>query len=261
MQEDWKPFWFKMLPSQFLSDRDIDCMTPMELGAFMRLVCRQFIDGDIPDNKKTIARLSRLTEEELESCWDMIEKMFPVISNGKRANRYNKHLRDTAIRDHNLRSSVATKAVNKRWEKNNEQSEVIVIDWIKSDIDKLAFEHIWATWPHRKDKRYSKGDRIKAEKNFSIILSNNISSYQLLRCAESYVNHPNVMEGFVRQVATFFDPQDGIYLELLKTIPRLSEADETKYIQHRVDTHTTLMMIREQHSPSKKTLTSPFMPD
>ena len=249
MNEDWKPFWFKMQPAQFLADRDIDCMTPSELGAFFRLVCRQFIDGHLPDDRKLLARLSRLSESELDNCWDMIERMFPIIEEGKRANRYNKQLRDEAISDHNIRSSFATKAVNKRWDKKikeditdnkvtiasviKEQDKMssIITEWITDETDRDVFNIIWDTWSHRKDGRYAKGDRIKAEKNFSIILSNGICSYQLLCTAQLYKQHPNVVEGFVRQIATFFEPHEGIYLELLKCVVRLPESEESNYIK------------------------------
>jgi hypothetical protein len=39
-----KPDWFKMDAAKFLSDAQVDAMTTLELGACLRLLCRQWLD-------------------------------------------------------------------------------------------------------------------------------------------------------------------------------------------------------------------------
>ena len=231
MNEDWKPFWYKMYPAQFLSDRNIDSMTATELGAFTRLINRQFIDGYLPDDKKLIGRLARLNPEELEEAWGMLDSMFPVISKGVRANRFNKQMRDEAINEHNRRSIKTKQAVDKRWDNQKTKSEAINLEFILEPYDKMAFELIWDSWNKRADNRYAKGDRVNAERNFQAIINSGISSYRLYLSAEAYKKHPNVQAGFVRQISTFFDPQSGLYIEMLKDIPKLSDTEELKELK------------------------------
>ena len=44
-----KPEWFKVDAAKFLSDARVDAMSTQELGACFRLLCRQWLDGAIPD--------------------------------------------------------------------------------------------------------------------------------------------------------------------------------------------------------------------
>ena len=52
MASSEKPFWFRMDPAAFLQDKDVVLMTTLELGAYFRLLCRQGIDGYIPDDTR-----------------------------------------------------------------------------------------------------------------------------------------------------------------------------------------------------------------
>ena len=83
-----KPFWFPIEPAAFLSDSLVDQMTTIELGACFRLLCRQWIDGSLPDDQEQLRRLARLSKPEMDEAWDVIQRFFPKVEEGKRANRY-----------------------------------------------------------------------------------------------------------------------------------------------------------------------------
>jgi uncharacterized protein YdaU (DUF1376 family) len=83
-----KPAWFKMDPAAFLSDGQVDAMSTLELGACFRLLCRQWLDGHIPDDQHVLARLCRLDADSMAQAWPTLSKFFPVVESGKRANRF-----------------------------------------------------------------------------------------------------------------------------------------------------------------------------
>src|SRR5258708_1825424 len=111
-----KPNWFKMDPAKFLSDAQVDVMTTLELGACFRLMCRQWIDGSIPDDQRLLARLCRLDAEEMGQAWVTLATFFPIIEPGKRANRFMWLEREKVIADLERKSDEGTRAARKRWD-------------------------------------------------------------------------------------------------------------------------------------------------
>lgn len=81
-----------------------------------------------------------------------------------------------------------------------------------------AFDLIWHDWPKRADGKYAKGDRLPAEKAFQAILdSRKATAYELVQAALIYATeHPHCTAGFVRQISTFFNPQEGLWAECLR---------------------------------------------
>jgi len=111
-----KPNWFKMDPAKFLSDAQVDVMTTLELGACFRLMCRQWIDGSIPDDNRLLARLCRLDADEMDQAWVTLAPFFPTIEAGKRANRFMWLEREKVIADLERKSDEGTRAARKRWD-------------------------------------------------------------------------------------------------------------------------------------------------
>lgn len=118
-----KPEWFKMDPAKFLSDSQVDVMTTPELGACFRLMCRQWIDGFIPDDQYLLARLCRLDAGAMAEAWVTLSQFFPVVAPGKRANRFMWIEREKVVADLERRSDEGTRAANKRWEEARKKRE------------------------------------------------------------------------------------------------------------------------------------------
>jgi uncharacterized protein YdaU (DUF1376 family) len=110
-----KPEWFKVDAAKFLSDARVDAMSTLELGACFRLLCRQWLDGAIPDDPRLLARLCRLDEATMREAWLTLCDFFPVVEPGKRANRFMWIEREKVIADLERRSDEGTRAANKRW--------------------------------------------------------------------------------------------------------------------------------------------------
>jgi uncharacterized protein YdaU (DUF1376 family) len=111
-----KPEWFKMDAAKFLCDAQVDAMTTLELGACLRLLCRQWIDGYIPDDQHLLTRLCRLDAAAMEEAWGALSRFFPVVEVGKRANRFMWIERQKIVADLEKRSDEGTKAARKRWD-------------------------------------------------------------------------------------------------------------------------------------------------
>jgi uncharacterized protein YdaU (DUF1376 family) len=111
-----KPEWFKVDPAKFLSDGQVDAMSTSELGACFRLLCRQWIDGYIPDDSHRLARLCRLDDAAMGDAWLTLCHFFPVVEPGKRANRFMWIEREKVVTELERRSDEGTKAARKRWD-------------------------------------------------------------------------------------------------------------------------------------------------
>jgi uncharacterized protein YdaU (DUF1376 family) len=120
-----KPEWFKMDPAKFLCDAQVDVMSTLELGACLRLLCRQWIDGFIPDDLHLLARLCRLDAVAMGEAWVTLSRFFPVVESGKRANRFMWIERETIVADLEKRSDEGTKAARKRWDEVKKRQDAI----------------------------------------------------------------------------------------------------------------------------------------
>ena len=111
-----KPEWFKIDATKFLADAQVDAMSTVELGACFRLLCRQWIDGSIPDDLHLLGRLCRLDATSMGEAWITLSPFFPVLESGKRANRFMWIEREkvTAALEH--KSDEGTRAARKRWD-------------------------------------------------------------------------------------------------------------------------------------------------
>jgi uncharacterized protein YdaU (DUF1376 family) len=118
-----KPEWFKIDAAKFLSDTLVDAMSPQELGACIRLLCRQWIDGFVPDDMHLLARLCRLDGEAMAEAWVILSNFFPAMEPGKRANRFMWIERERVVADLERKSSEGTRAARKRWDNVREHRD------------------------------------------------------------------------------------------------------------------------------------------
>ncbi len=96
-------------------------MSTVELGACLRLLCIQWLDGFIPDDVGFLARLCRLDAAAMADVWVMLSGFFPVVEPGKRANRYMRAERDKVVANLERKSDEGIRAARKRWDKAEQQ--------------------------------------------------------------------------------------------------------------------------------------------
>jgi uncharacterized protein YdaU (DUF1376 family) len=111
-----QPPWFKFDPYKFLQNSLIDSMSPSELGGTLRLLCRQWIDGDLTDDMAMLARQSRLSLPELEAAWGVLSQFFPETKPGKRANRDMWRERKLVLKAMRAKQREGRIAAERRWQ-------------------------------------------------------------------------------------------------------------------------------------------------
>ena len=133
-----KPDWFKMNPAQFLQDGIVDAMTALELGAALRLLCRQWIDGDLADDKALLARQARLTEEEMERAWQVLSQFFQPLDNGRRANRFMWVERQAVAAKCESKSDAFRALARRRWDHAKKGDDQLDADDLESNAARNA---------------------------------------------------------------------------------------------------------------------------
>lgn len=102
---DGKPEWFPIAPAAFFYDEAHDSLTTLELGAYFRLLCRQWVDGELPNDQARLARLARLSMQEWTGCWENLSRCFTQTETGGLANRWLAERRKDAVRIIEMRSA------------------------------------------------------------------------------------------------------------------------------------------------------------
>lgn len=63
------PEYFAFYPYEFLSDERVIAMTIEQVGAYLLLICSQWVNGSIPSDIPTLARMLKRTTAEMEILW------------------------------------------------------------------------------------------------------------------------------------------------------------------------------------------------
>ena len=67
---------FQFYPADFLADSNQATMEPAEVGIYIRLICRCWIEGHIPADPKKLAMMSGVTMDVLRGAWPAIAPCF-----------------------------------------------------------------------------------------------------------------------------------------------------------------------------------------
>ena len=89
-----------------------------------------------------------------------------------------------------------------------------------------------------------------AEKSFKLLIENYGYSPDILwLTADLYKTHPKVQEGYVKQIANFFDAEIGLYIEFIRQINedlRLDDQSVSDRFNEAYGTKLALSSVREQ---------------
>ena len=94
--------------------------------------------------------------------------------------------------------------------------KVVSLEVIKTVGAQEAFRRIWALWPaKRTDGGRAKGHPVEAERAFQKILDSGAATFdELEQAAGLYLTqHPNVAQGYIVNVSTYFGSTKGLWLE------------------------------------------------
>ena len=109
------PDWFKMNPSKFLQDKLIDGLDPYELGCIFRLLCRQWIDGSLPNDVNKLARVCRADATGMLRLMPIIEEFFLLTPEGTLQNRHMAEQREILVLQMEAKSRAGKQNATKRW--------------------------------------------------------------------------------------------------------------------------------------------------
>lgn len=87
------PLWVYDLEA----DEDCALMSLSEYGAYMKLLQRQWIEGSIPNDTTRLARLLRVTNDEMNQLWSALSPKFTEDSEGRLFNPRLDDERDKAL--------------------------------------------------------------------------------------------------------------------------------------------------------------------
>lgn len=96
-REDRRPEFFPFFPGQFLASENVDSMTPTARGAYITLLCKQWLDPtcSLPHDERKLARMSGLCDEwdahrdALMACFSPHPSLEGRIANGRMLRDYN----------------------------------------------------------------------------------------------------------------------------------------------------------------------------
>jgi len=77
---------FQLYVKDYETDEHVKLMSLAQEGAYLRLLCHQWINRSIPDDPALLARICRVSEREFKRLWPGLEPCFPTVAAGRRAN-------------------------------------------------------------------------------------------------------------------------------------------------------------------------------
>jgi uncharacterized protein YdaU (DUF1376 family) len=77
---------FQFYVKDYETDENVKLMSLAQEGAFLRLLCHQWLHRSIPTNIDALARICRCSRAEFESLWPGIEPCFESVAEGRVTN-------------------------------------------------------------------------------------------------------------------------------------------------------------------------------
>lgn len=149
-----KPPAFQFYPSEFLADENVKLMTCEERGAYITLLCHNWIEGSLPDDDKSLAILSDAKER-----WPLIKaKILKCFCHSSAKKRYSnprlKKEKKKQKRFSEIKSKSGKLGASARWGKSKEKKQpdgsAIVLPMAKNSSLSLSLSSIKETKKERK---------------------------------------------------------------------------------------------------------------
>jgi uncharacterized protein YdaU (DUF1376 family) len=110
---------FQFYPKDYLSDINVQVMSLSERGAYMNLLCHEWLEGGLPDDDDILSILSGLGKEWFGKSGEKIRKCF-TIKSGKFINPRLEKERKNQKERKKKRSDAGKKGNETRWGKGSE---------------------------------------------------------------------------------------------------------------------------------------------
>lgn len=104
---------FQMYASDFLTDTTE--MTVCEVGAYIRLLLNQWVNGSLPPDPMRLAFIAGMDTKEFAVAWDTIKLKFMINEEGRLCNKRLETVRAAQKAWKKKRQEIGTEAAEKRW--------------------------------------------------------------------------------------------------------------------------------------------------
>ncbi len=107
--------WFPLFASDWLGSEKVGLMSLAAQGAYLRLLCHQWRNGDLPGEPARLRVLSGAAPDEWAAVWPELEEVLPESCEGRRANARLAAERDAQEGKRAKKVAAAAAANAKRW--------------------------------------------------------------------------------------------------------------------------------------------------
>jgi len=108
---------FQFYPTDFLSDPKVMVMTAEEVGAYWLLICACWLDGELPNDARYLAKLAKLSDEQFARVWPAVERCFRATDTGYTHGRLERER--AKQREYRKAKSVSgLRGAKSRWQKD-----------------------------------------------------------------------------------------------------------------------------------------------
>lgn len=117
-----KPPAFQFYASDFLTD--VAEFSNEAVGAYIRLLCSQWVNGDLPSDEKSLCRVCHSYPIEFPEIWEEIKHKFSQKKNGRLVNLKMEKVRNERKEFVKKAAKAGKKGAEKRWNKDSEPHKV-----------------------------------------------------------------------------------------------------------------------------------------
>ena len=217
---------FQFYPKDYLSDINVQIMSLPERGAYINLLCHEWLEGGLPNDDDILSILSGLGEEWFGKSGEKIKKCFTIKSGNFINPRLEKERKNQKNR-RKKRSDAGRKGNETRWGKGSKDiskgsqcdKDAIAKDRStttttttttttkKKDILVFDFGKVWKRYPNKDGKK-------AAEKHFKTTIKKEEDYIAINKALDNYLKSDKVKKGFIKNGSTWFNNwQDWIEVE------------------------------------------------
>lgn len=216
--------------------------TAAEVGAYLRLLLHQWVEGPLENKMTVLARIAGVDPRNMQKMWStVIAKKFTADDAGM---LFNKRLEQTRQELLNYRESQRERA-NKRWHPDTQKQDAKALpphmpkrcsssSSSSSDIKDLkdiaskAFEAWWLKYPHRNGEKVTKSESKKYLSGIKFTAWDD-----LMMATENYAKSKRVLEGYAKDPVRFL--KKGFWKDFLGVQAPITQDDEAKALNERIN--------------------------
>jgi uncharacterized protein YdaU (DUF1376 family) len=112
---------FQFYPREYLTDEHVVLMNLEEQGAYVRLLCHQWLEGSVPAEIPALARLCGVAPAKMKRLWVCIAPKFQATPDGRLVNERLERARKDTEEWKATQAEAGRRGAEKRWAAHAEQ--------------------------------------------------------------------------------------------------------------------------------------------